>query len=51
MGEAETIVAAGLPPDEAADSVSQLKQMLNRGNAPATGRAARNVGAVKDANG
>ena len=51
MGEAETIIATGLPPGEAAESVSQLKQMLNRGNAPATGRAARNAGTVRDSNG
>lgn len=48
MGEAETIVATGLPPDEAAESISELKQMLKGGNAPATGRAARNAGARRD---
>jgi len=32
VGEAETIVSAGLPPDEAAESVSALKQMLPRGD-------------------
>jgi Flp pilus assembly protein TadD len=50
MGEAETIIAAGLPPDEAAESVSQLKQMLNRGGTqkPASGRAARNAGTARD---
>jgi Flp pilus assembly protein TadD len=43
MSEAETIVATGLPADEAAESVSQLKQMLNRGGLPRPpgGRAAR----------
>jgi Flp pilus assembly protein TadD len=39
VGEAESIVAAGLPPDEAAESVSALKQMLPRGNQPAARRA------------
>jgi Flp pilus assembly protein TadD len=45
MGEAESIIAAGLPPDEAAESVSQLKQMLNRGGTqkPPAGRAARSA--------
>jgi Flp pilus assembly protein TadD len=38
VGEAESIVAAGLPPDEAADNVTALKQMLPRGDQPASGR-------------
>jgi len=52
MGEAESIIAAGLPPDEAAESVGQLKQMLNRGSAqkPPAGRAARTTEAVRDSN-
>jgi Flp pilus assembly protein TadD len=31
LPEAESIITAGMPPDEAAESVSYLKQMLNRG--------------------
>jgi Flp pilus assembly protein TadD len=37
--EAESIVSAGLPPDEAAESVSTLKQMLPRGDQPTPRRA------------
>jgi Flp pilus assembly protein TadD len=39
VDEAESIVAAGLPPDEAAESVSTLKQMLPRGDHPTPRRA------------
>jgi Flp pilus assembly protein TadD len=38
VGEAESIVAAGLPPDAAAESVSALKQMLPHGDQPAPRR-------------
>ena len=38
VGEAESIVAAGLPPDEATESVSALKQMLPHGDQPAPRR-------------
>jgi Flp pilus assembly protein TadD len=38
VSEAESIVAAGLPPDEAAESVTALKQMLPRGEQPAPRR-------------
>jgi Flp pilus assembly protein TadD len=38
VGEAETMVSAGLPPDEAAESVNALKQMLPRGDQPAARR-------------
>jgi Flp pilus assembly protein TadD len=42
LPEAERIITAGLPPDEAAESASQLKQMLDRGgNKPAPSRARR----------
>jgi Flp pilus assembly protein TadD len=41
MREAEGIVTAGLPPDEAAESASYLRQMLNRdGDKPARARSA-----------
>jgi Flp pilus assembly protein TadD len=41
MPEAESIITAGLPPDEAAESVTYLKQMLVRGDKPASPRARR----------
>jgi Flp pilus assembly protein TadD len=40
VAEAETIITAGLPPDEAAESVSSLKEMLrNDGSKPSAKRA------------
>lgn len=39
VGEAESIVSAGLSPDEAAENVSTLRQMLPRGDQPAARRA------------
>jgi Flp pilus assembly protein TadD len=51
MPEAESIITAGLPPDEAAESISYLKQMLNRGGEkkPPQGRArsAEKVGSTR----
>jgi Flp pilus assembly protein TadD len=41
MGEAERIITAGLPPDEAAENVSYLKQMLVRGGDKPTAPRAR----------
>lgn len=42
LPEAESIITAGLPPDEAAESVSYLKQMLGRGgDQKPAGRARR----------
>jgi Flp pilus assembly protein TadD len=38
VGEAENIVSAGLSPDEAAENVNALKQMLPRGDQPAPRR-------------
>ena len=38
FAEAETIVKADLPPDEAAANVAYLKQMLNRKDGPRAGR-------------
>lgn len=45
MAEAETIVTAGLPPDEAADNVSALKDMLRGSDSrkPSPGRASRSA--------
>lgn len=45
MAEAETIVTAGLPPDEAADNVSALKDMLRGSDSrkPASGRTSRSA--------
>jgi Flp pilus assembly protein TadD len=37
--EAERIVSADLPPEEAAENVSSLKRMLPQGNQPAARRA------------
>ena len=37
--EAESIVSAGLPPEEAAESVSALKRMLPEGSQPAARRS------------
>jgi Flp pilus assembly protein TadD len=41
VGEAETIITAGLPPAEASENAAQLKQMLDRGGdqSPAASRA------------
>lgn len=39
VGEAETIVSAGLPPNEAAENVNTLKQMLPHGDQPGARRA------------
>jgi Flp pilus assembly protein TadD len=41
FAEAEQIVRADLPPDEAAANVAYLKQMLNRKDDPRTGSAAK----------
>ncbi len=40
FAEAESIVKADLPPDEAAANVAYLKEMLNRGQPPRVGEAA-----------
>jgi Flp pilus assembly protein TadD len=50
VGEAESIVSTGLTPDEAAESVSALKQMLPRGDQPAA-RPARSAETARSARG
>jgi Flp pilus assembly protein TadD len=48
LPEAESIIAEGLPADEAAESVSYLKQMLNRGgDKPARARRAEGLPASR----
>jgi Flp pilus assembly protein TadD len=48
MSEAESIVTAGLPPDEAAESASYLRQMLNRdGDKPGRARRVETVPASR----
>ena len=46
FAEAETIVKADLPPDEAAANVAYLKEMLNRKDGPRAGTAKMPVAAL-----
>ena len=49
FAEAETIVKADLPPDQAAANVAYLKEMLNRNDGPRGGRSRTPVASLRPA--